>query len=284
MVGLWLILALGMLYLSVRVLRVRYRRMNMRERLQFAFETPVEAQPEFNLSAGDYGLEGSARFLYFLTNFLASPLGYLGLAGLGLLTAYAVQWLFQLTSLSAPLLGLAIAAGLILLSNLYVSHKRKSRAQRIRFELPNALQSIVAVMEGGLAFESSLQHVIRESGTQHPLYFDLSVMMDAMQRGRRRNEALRLWALRANERSVTDVVAAMIQADQTGAALGGVLRHHATTLLKEIEAELLRKAERIPIYMIFPMMLCILPPIMIVAVGPSVIRIYKMFEAIMSKA
>lgn len=264
--------------------RSNKRRSNIRERLYFGFDIPQEQAQEINLSAGDYGLEGSARFLYFLGKFLSTPVGYLGMFGIGALLGVLIKFAFALKSFSTPMIALLTGALLLMFSNIYLNAQRKERVRKIRYELPNALQSIVAVMESGLAFESALQHVVRESGTKHPLYFDLQVMLDAMQQGRRRGDALKLWATRANERSVTNVVAAMIQADQTGAALGGVLRHHSDTQLKEIEAELLKKAEKIPIYMIMPMMLCILPPIFLVAVGPSVLRIIRMFEAIMSRA
>lgn len=257
---------------------------NVRDRLTFGFvsnEAPVQ---EINLSAGDYGLSGSERFIYFLTHFLSTPIGYIALFGLGAGLGLLIKLVFGLEKFSSTIIGLLVGILLMLLTTLFIKRSKRLRSERIRYELPNALQSIVAVMESGLAFESALQHVVRESDSRHPLYFDLGVMMDAMQQGRRRNEALKLWSLRAHERTVTDVVAAMIQADQTGAALGGVLRHHATTQLKEIESELLKRAERIPIYMMFPMMLCILPPILMVAVGPSAIRIIKMFEIIMSRA
>lgn len=276
-------LLISILWLVGLYIRANLRRSNIRERLYFGFDVPIEQTQEINLSAGDYGLEGSARVLFFLSKFLSTPYGYLGLFAIGAALGGLIKYALNLKNISTPMIGLLVGALLIMLSNLYVNAQRKDRIRKIRYELPTALQSIVAVMESGLAFESALQHVVRESGSNHPLYFDLQVMLDAMQQGRRRSEALKLWATRANERTVTDVVAAMIQADQTGATLGGVLRHHAQTQLKEIEAELLRKAEKIPIYMIMPMMICILPPIFLVAVGPSVLRIVRMFEVIMSR-
>lgn len=280
-----IVFLLGLCGLIFLYVRASMRRSNARERLMYAFQSAVVSETEeLNLSAGDYGLEGSARFLYFLTKFLSTPSGYVGLFAFGAAIGALIKTLLNLSKFSMPMIALLSGAVLVGFSNLYIAAQRKERIRKIRYELPNALQSIVAVMESGLAFESALQHVVRESGIQHPLYFDLQVMLDAMQQGRRRTEALKLWATRANERSVNEVTAAMIQADQTGAALGGVLRHHATTQLKEIEAELLKKAERIPIYMIMPMMLCILPPIFLVAVGPSVLRIIRMFEAIMARA
>lgn len=271
--------------LVVWFIRAKMIKRNFRERLFFGIQLLEEDEPpEISLSSGDYGLEGVDRVIFFLTKFLSTPIGYIVLFALGALIGFLLKLIFGFEKFNTLLLAALIGVLLFSMVNIFINRSKRKRSQRIRYELPNALQSIVAVMESGLAFESALQHVVRESGVSHPLYFDLQVMMDAMQQGRRRNDALKLWATRANERTVTDVVAAMIQADQTGAALGSVLRHHATSQLKEIEAELLKKAERIPIYMIFPMMFCILPPIMIVAVGPSAIRIVRMFQAIMSKA
>ncbi len=284
MASLYFALLLILLSLIALYVRANMRRSNIRERLFFGFDIVVEQAQEINLSSGDYGLEGSARFLYYLSKFLSTPMGYVGLFAIGAAFGAFIKFAFNLSNFTTPVIALLAGALLVMLSNLYLNAQRKERIRKIRYELPNALQSIVAVMESGLAFESALQHVVRESGTKHPLYFDLQVMLDAMQQGRRRAEALKLWATRADEKSVSNVVAAMIQADQTGAALGGVLRHHSDTQLKEIEAELLKKAEKIPIYMIMPMMLCILPPIFLVAVGPSVLRIIRMFEAIMSRA
>lgn len=280
----FIIFLVALLFVFANWMRVSISRSNVRDRLSFGFDEQQNATPEINLSAGDYGLVGSDKLLYFLTHFLSTPLGYLALFGLGAGLGLLIKYLFGLAKFSTPMIGLLLGVLVTMLITWFIKRSKRVRSQRVRFELPNALQSIVAVMESGLAFESALQHVVRESNPKHPLYFDLAVMMDAMQQGRRRNEALKLWSARANERSVTDVVAAMIQADQTGAALGGVLRHHATTQLKEIESELLKKAERIPIYMMFPMMLCILPPILMVAVGPSAIRIIRMFQVIMSRA
>lgn len=280
----YLVFFVAILFVLANWMRSSITRANVRDRLNFGFDTAEPAAEEINLSAGDYGLVGKDRLVYFFTNFLNTPIGYIALFGLGAGFGVIIKYAFGLEKFSAPVIGLLLGVLLTMLTTLFLKRSKRLRSQQIRYELPNALQSIVAVMEGGLAFESALQYVVRESNSKHPLYFDLGVMMDAMQQGRRRNDALRLWATRANERTVTDVVAAMIQADQTGAALGGVLRHHATTQLKEIEAELLKKAERIPIYMMFPMMFCILPPILMVAVGPSAIRIIKMFQAIMSRA
>ena len=160
---------------------------------------------------------------------------------------------------------------------------RRERERKIRKALPDALELIAAIMEGGVAFEGALTHVVRESDPRHPLYFELSVMLDAMRRGRRRHEALKLWGARCNLAEVAEVVAALTQADQTGGSLAAVLHHHARTLFREYEASVQRRAERLPIRMMFPMLLTILPAMFIVTGLPSILRIVRVMEALMRR-
>jgi tight adherence protein C len=279
----FLALILAALIIFALLIRRSFLRGKIIERMQFGMNIAV-ASSDPNLSAGDYGLTGSARFFYHLSMFLSSNQGYALLFGLGASIAALGNLLIKKSS--ADLLITAIAGGslLLLFVTFLLRSRRNQRLNLIKYELPNALEMIAAIMESGLGFEAALGHVIRESDTKHPLYFDLAIMSEAMQRGRRRNEALRLWASRTSEPGVSDVAAGMIQADQTGASLGSVLTHHANTLLRENEAFLMRRAERLPVRMLAPMVLLILPSVLVVAAGPSISRILQIFKDIMERA
>jgi tight adherence protein C len=256
------------------------RRQNIIERLTFGFEEPVEAPPE-DLSAGDYGLVGFERFIYHLRSYLESLSGKFLLFGIGALIGGVIGFIGGLTT---DRLGVAALAGgcmLWLLAMAIITSYNRKRSRRIQNELPNALEMLSSIMEGGTAFEAALAHVLRESDRRHPLYYDLAIMDEAMQRGRRRSEALRLWAQRCNVAQVQEVSAAMIQAEQIGSSLADVMRHHAMAQLREIEAQVQQRAERLPIRMIFPMLLTIMPAMFIIAAGPSLLKLMRMFEALM---
>ncbi|HEY8353555.1 MAG TPA: type II secretion system F family protein [Methylophilaceae bacterium] len=256
------------------------RRQNIIERLTFGFEEPVEAPPE-DLSAGDYGLVGFERFIYHLRSYLESLPGKFLLFGAGALIGGVIGFIGGLTT---DRLGVAALAGgcmLWLLAMAIITSYNRKRSRRIQNELPNALEMLSSIMEGGTAFEAALAHVLRESDRRHPLYYDLAIMDEAMQRGRRRSEALRLWAQRCNVAQVQEVSAAMIQAEQIGSSLADVMRHHAMAQLREIEAQVQQRAERLPIRMIFPMLLTIMPAMFIIAAGPSLLKLMRMFEALM---
>jgi tight adherence protein C len=271
----FLIVAIVLLWLFID-----QRRQNVIDRLTFGFEEVVEAPTE-DLSAGDYGLTGYERFIYYLRSYLESLQGKLLLFGSGALVGGISGFFGGMTPDRIGITAMAGGCLMWLLAMAIIASYNNRRSRKIQHELPNALEMLASIMEGGTAFEASLGHVLRESDRNHPLYFDLSIMDEAMQRGRRRGEALRLWAQRCNVAQVQEVSAAMVQAEQTGSSLGEVMRHHAMAQLREIEATVQQRAERLPIRMIFPMLLTIMPAMFIVAAGPSMLKLMRMFEALM---
>lgn len=283
-----MVLYLSLLALLIAIpligFRAYYLRYKTRERLNFGMSARSNEVEDVNLAAGDYGLTGSDRFFYYLAEYLSSPQGSMLIFALGCLISVIVSIVTGKVFTNLVFTAVFGGAILFLISKVLLRSSKNKRLLLIKEELPNALQMTAAIMESGLGFEAAITHVIRESDTKHPLYFDLSIMSEAMQRGRRRNEALRLWASRSSEQTVSDVAAAMIQADQTGSSLGAVLKLHANTLLRENEAATMRRAERLPIKMLMPMVFMILPAVMLVAAGPSVNRILQIFADIMARA
>jgi len=260
---------------------VEMRRDAMRERLLFGLEGPQEEERE-DLSAGDYGLRGPAWFFYHFAGFLATWRGRLTILAVGAGAGFVGAMASGMAAL--PSTGVAVATGFVALAaTVWLLRMRaKTRTQRIKRELPNALELLAAVMEGGQGFESALSYLLREADAAHPLYFDLNVMNEAMRRGTRRTDALRLWAQRCNVLEVSDVTSALIQTDISGGSLGRVLHHHARALFRDNEAEVQRRAERLPIRMLFPMLFTIFPAILVVAAMPSWLRVARVLEEVLS--
>ena len=259
---------------------VEMRRDAMRERLLFGLEGPQQEERE-DLSAGDFGLRGPAWFFYHLAGFLATWRGRLTVVAVGGGAGFVGALAGGTPTL--PATGVAVAAGFATLAaTVWLLRVRaNARTQRIKRELPNALELLAAVMEGGQGFESALSYLLREADPSNPLYFDLNVMNEAMRRGTRRTDALRLWAQRCNVLEVSDVTSALIQTDISGGSLGRVLHHHARALFRDNEAEIQRRAERLPIRMLFPMLFTIFPAILVVAAMPSWLRVARVLEDVL---
>ncbi|WP_047550943.1 type II secretion system F family protein [Methylotenera sp. G11] len=283
MIFIIILLLIGLVAIGLMFLRQYKVHQQLITRLQFGFDQQPEAIDIVDLSAGDYGLQGSERIYYHLREFLNTPQGKILMFSLGAIVASAA-----LAIMEKPFRSILLGAGgggiLLLTSGLFFLYvNKKEKLNKIQTELPNALELLAAIMEGGMAFESALVHMLREADPKHPLYFDLLIVSEAIKKGRRRNEALALWANRCELVYISDVVSSMIQAEQTGASLGSVLKHHAQAVLRENEAVIQRRAERLPVRMLMPMAGCILPAVIIVAAGPSIVRIMHIIDDIISK-
>ena len=73
-------------------------------------------------------------------------------------------------------------------------------------------------------------------------------------------------------------VRAIVQADVYGIAIAGVLRTQAKQMRIKRRQRAEEKAMKLPIKVLVPLMLCILPVLFIVIIGPAVINIIAAFS------
>jgi tight adherence protein C len=146
------------------------------------------------------------------------------------------------------------------------------RQEAIRRALPDTLDLLTISVEAGLGFDSALLHVTRN--VPGPLAQEIGRMLHEMQLGVSRVEAFRHLADRTNVEELRGFVLAMVQADVLGVSIGKVLRAqaHEHRVRRRQNAE--ERAMKIPVKLLFPMIFCILPLIMIVVAGPAVIKIF----------
>jgi tight adherence protein C len=69
----------------------------------------------------------------------------------------------------------------------------------------------------------------------------------------------------------------MIQADIFGVSIASVLRTQADQLRIKRRQAIEAKAQQTPVKMVFPLIVCVLPSLFVVIVGPGAIRIFEQF-------
>ena len=81
---------------------------------------------------------------------------------------------------------------------------------------------------------------------------------------------------------VKTFVSAIVQADRLGLPIGSVLREQAKEmrLVRRQRAE--EKAQKVPVKILFPMLFCIFPALMVVVIGPGIIRIMGCSPAVLT--
>ncbi len=177
-------------------------------------------------------------------------------------------------TISAP--GLVLIAVLFIaggrFSSWWVRRSIKRRQEQIERGLPTALDLITVCMEAGLSFDSGLAKVVEK--TSGPLADEFARVLQEMQMGKVRREALRDMARRVEVRDMSALVAAIVQADQMGMSLSPVMRAQADDLRTRRRQRAEETAAKAPVKMLFPLILCILPSSMLVLLGPGIVVLF----------
>jgi tight adherence protein C len=156
-----------------------------------------------------------------------------------------------------------------------VSGRARSRKDRIRAELPDALDLMAVSVEAGLGFDGAISKL-----TEHmegPLADEFALTLSEIRIGESRQDALKKLSDRTGTPELSSFVRAIIQADQLGISLGRILRVQATDSRLKRQAAAEEKAMKAPIKMLFPTVLFIFPAMFLVILGPAFLNLSKLF-------
>lgn len=194
-----------------------------------------------------------------------------GLGG-GVLGAFALIPIAHLAPVKAVILATMFSILGYYIPEWTVRSKSGKRQKAIRRALPDALDLLSITVEAGLGFDAAVARVARQSGG--PLGEELHRMLQEMQIGKPRAEALRDLADRSTLDELKSFVLAMVQADVFGISIGKVLHVQAQELRLRRRQLAEEKAQKIPVKITFPLIACIFPALFCVVLGPAVITIY----------
>ncbi len=161
------------------------------------------------------------------------------------------------------------------LPGIMVSARASRRRERIKAELPDALDLLAVSVEAGLGFDGAVAKL-----TEHmegALAEEFSLTLGGMRIGESRHDALKKLAERAATPEIGAFARAIIQADQLGISLGRILRVQAADSRDKRQAAAEESAMKAPIKMLFPTVLFIFPAMFLVILGPAMLSISKIF-------
>jgi tight adherence protein C len=161
------------------------------------------------------------------------------------------------------------------LPDLWVTTRSRSRRERIRAELPDALDLLAVSVEAGLGFDGAIAKLTEHM--QGPLAEEFSLTLGEMRIGESRQEALKKMSQRVDTPEVAAFSRAIIQADQLGISLGRILRVQAADTRNRRQAAAEERAMKAPIKMLFPTVVFIFPAMFLVILGPAFLNLSKLF-------
>ena len=206
-----------------------------------------------------------------------SPTGFLALKGL-----FALVGMFFGTlighgkGVGGVLMGcVALGAMGFLGPDYFLTLKARSRKEKVKAELPDALDLLAVSVEAGLGFDASMAKI--NEHMEGPLAEEFGLTLSEMRIGESRPEALKRLAERVDAPELSAFTRAIIQADQLGTSLGRILRVQAADARLRRQAAAEERAMKAPIKMLFPTVLFIFPAMFLVILGPAILNVQKLF-------
>jgi len=198
----------------------------------------------------------------------------------GFFAALAVSLLLSLVMSLAflPTLGFVVAASLAgyMAPNLYLYQQAYDRADVLQRALPDAIDLLTISVESGLGFDAAIAQVARN--TEGPLSEEFARMLQEMQLGRGRTDALRNLGERTDLPDLRSFVSAMVQADSFGIPIAQVLRVQSSEIRVKRRQWAEEMAQKVPVKILIPLIFCILPCLFIAVLGPAGISIMDNFS------
>ncbi|MFC5460251.1 type II secretion system F family protein [Massilia niabensis] len=247
-------------------------------------------QPLMKLSVPEEGWENSALRTRFMnagwrnpvapTLFFASKtvLALLGPASIGVLVAASVIVLSGSKLLFLLLLTATVG---YYLPNYALNHIVRRRKREIFETLPDALDLLTVCVEAGLSLERAFVKVAGEIHIKSvTLAQELQLVLMEMRAGFSKEKALRNFALRSGVDDIDTLVAMLIQSERFGTSVGDSLRVYSENLRTKRRMLAEECAAKIGLKLLFPLIFCIFPTLLMVLLGPAVIQLSRTLGAI----
>jgi tight adherence protein C len=179
---------------------------------------------------------------------------------------------------SVVTIGVAVVATVVahFLPELLLYSRGQERQEAITLELADTLDQMTIAVEAGLGFESAMARA--GANGKGPLAEELVRTLQDIAVGQPRREAYLALADRTGVQDLARFIRAVVQADAYGVSIADVLRTQAQEMRLKRRQRAEEKAMQIPVKVIFPLILCILPTLFIVLLGPAIMDIVDTFS------
>jgi tight adherence protein C len=165
-----------------------------------------------------------------------------------------------------------VAAMLSIIPRLFVWYRRRSRLAQINGGLADMLDMLSMCLGGGMSISASLEHVAKNLASYPALSEELSIMRRQSDVGSLRM-ALTDWASRIDTPEVRQVATLLTRGDSLGTSLSGSLLDQADHFRVARKQLATLQANRMPVFLTFPLLFCFAPAVLIILMSPAFLQI-----------
>ncbi len=175
-------------------------------------------------------------------------------------------------------IALLVAALTFFVPNLWLRGRVKERQNAVERSLPDAMDLLVTCVEAGLGMDAAIARVSEEMVLAAPLLAgELNHTFLEIQAGVPRADGFRRLADRTGVEDLRALSAMLIQTDMFGTSIARALRSHSESMRIRRSQRAEEKAAMVSVKMTIPLILCILPSLIAIVMGPAVAMIVKNF-------
>lgn len=189
----------------------------------------------------------------------------------GLLWVPLIFGVLGMRTLLGFLLVAAVWAGSFMLPDIQLDHVATRRRKDITRRLPDVLDLLVISVEAGLGFEQALDRTA--SSVPGPLSDEFRRFLQETRLGSSRADALRALDARTEVPELRSFIMALLQADTFGVSISRILRNQADEMRIRRRIAAQELAQKAPVKMLFPLVICIFPAVFIIVLGPAMITV-----------
>lgn len=194
---------------------------------------------------------------------------------MSLLTGVALAW-FAL-QIFAPLTGTIIAVLLVLIGWRFIDTLLQNRA-RVRQDiivssLPDFADQIAICVQAGLSLDQAIRRTAQSN--DGPVADEFNRFLRDVRVGAARSDAYDALQARIDLPDMSSFIRSVTNAERNGVSVADVLVIQADELRVARRQRAEERAMRLPVLMLFPMVTCILPPLLAVLLGPPILELFR---------
>jgi tight adherence protein C len=158
----------------------------------------------------------------------------------------------------------------------YLTLKRRQRYEKIDRQMPDMIDLLVVTIEAGLGILASMK--VASETLADPLGQELRLTLQEQRMGLGVSQAIESLGLRADTPNMRMFVRSLTQGERLGVSIGQTMRNLALEMRKRRRAMAEERAQKMPIKMLFPLILFIFPALFIVILTPMIITMMDAFS------